>query len=253
MRWKAAVRGLALLGLSACVGDTEAPKENRSAPLSASEAEWFVSLGGGGRSGRFWQPDYRPSSGRPGIYEVTRYPYAPTTPEQSRAADDLLRRSLTVAEERGWFDYERGLADGFHNMRELDRLHFANDAHLRDGRMLDPERPEFLMYYDTSGGKKLAGFMYLADTQYGSGPQIGGPLTVWHYHIWDRPMCWSAGVPLASATGTCVEGVPADRSPEMIHVWFIEHPEGSFATTMGLTRDLIDQLAEDRYIQPEDL
>lgn len=253
MRWKAAGRGLALLGLSACVGDTEAPKENNNAPYSAPEVEWYVSLGGGGRSGRFWQPDYRPSAGRPGIYEVTRYPYAPPTPEQSRAADDLLRRSATAAGERGWFDYERGLADGFHRMRELDRLHYVNDAHLRDGRMLDPERPEFLMYYDTSAGKKLAGFMFLANTLYASGPQIGGALTVWHYHIWDRTMCWSAGVPLATATGSCVEGVPADRSPEMIHVWFIEHPEGTFATTMRLTDDLIDQLAEDRFVPRGDM
>ena len=66
-------------------------------------------------------------------------------------------------------------------------------------------------------------------------------------------MCWSAGVPLATATGSCDEGVPADRSPEMIHVWFIEHPEGAFATTMRLTDDLIDRLAEDRFVPRGDM
>ena len=55
--------------------------------------------------------------------------------------------------------------------------------------MLDCDKPEFLMYYDTPQGKGLAGLMFYMDTPAGWGEQIGGPLTIWHYHVWAPIQC----------------------------------------------------------------
>ncbi|MDG2307853.1 MAG: hypothetical protein P8R42_25020 [Candidatus Binatia bacterium] len=182
----------------------------------------------------------------PGIYEVTRFPDAKPTTEQKAAAQAFAKRSLEAAKAKGWFDYQKALADGFSRRQELDRLHYANDEFLADDEELNPERPEFLMFYDTPKGKKLAGIMYLADTQEGHGEQIGGPLTLWHYHQWPRPSCWENGLPIGepSENGECWKGFAAPRSPEMLHVWFLDHPAGDFATDMELTPDLIEKLAE---------
>ena len=129
---------------------------------------------------------------------------------------------------------------------------FGHDGYLTDGRVLDPERPEFLMYYETEAGERLAGFMFYQESHYAHGPQFGGPLTVWHYHILRAPMCWHGGLPVDPPTpqGICELGTAEIRTPEMLHVWFVEHPEGDYATSMGLTPDLIAALARSEYDVP---
>jgi hypothetical protein len=119
------------------------------------------------------------------IWEVSRFPPQTTpTPEQRRAADDLVERSHAAAVSHGWYDYDKGLADGFDLPRDLrgavlDGRHHRNDAFLLDDAILDPDRPEYLMYYPTpDGGQQLVGFMYFARTRTERGPQIAGPLTV---------------------------------------------------------------------------
>ena len=76
------------------------------------------------------------------------------------------------------------------------------------------------------------------------GLQIGGPLTRWHYHLWATPSCIlkgrvSVGRP---ENGKCVEGEPSQKSPEMLHVWLVDHPDGRFASKMSLPRSLIQSL-----------
>ena len=234
-----------LLLASALLTCSDINTSTNTPPSAPPDGTWFISVGMG-----IWERiDAFQDPGVPGIYELTRYPDATPNPEQQARADELLRHSLEAAQRNGWFDYEQGLAAGFHLKPTLDVLHYAHDDFLRDDRLLDPERPEFLMYYDTPNGKKLAGVMDLARTLVESGPQIGGPLTIWHYHIWAKPMCWEAGIPIGEPDryGACAEGVFSIRSPEMIHVWFMDHPQGPFATAMTLTPDLIEQLANDHY------
>ena len=170
------------------------------------------------------------------MFEVTLYPESLATPEQRRAARELERRSFEVAREKGWFDFRRARADGFEPLH-LDHLHYGNRAFYLDDALLDPERPENLLYFDTGGRKVLVGFMFMTRTPQERGPQIGGPLTLWHYHVWNSPECALEGVFPVGFTrqdGSCAEGVPTLRSPEMMHVWLIDHPDGPFATRMEL-------------------
>jgi len=184
------------------------------------------------------------------IWELDSSPDRLPTAEERGAADDLVARSWEAAERHGWFDFQRGRADGY-RLLHGDKRHYYNEAHLFDDAILDPDRPEFLMYYGTPRGQKLAGLMFYTRRPREQGPQIGGPLTRWHFHVWAEPNCLARGL-LSVATarrgvdgsGECERGVPMHRSPEMLHVWLLEHPEGPFSTTMWLRAEQLRSLIE---------
>jgi len=173
------------------------------------------------------------------IWEVSEPdPRRAPTPEEQAAADALVSRCREAAERLGWFSFEQGLADGYRKQRG-DPRHYVNEERLFDNAVLDCERPEFLMYYETPQGPLLAGLMFYAQGPDLRGPQIGGPLTLWHYHIWKRAKCFRDGLMLTGAVsdaGSCSDGEPSHRSPEMLHVWFVERPDGPFTTAMGIPR-----------------
>ena len=93
------------------------------------------------------------------------------------------------------------------------------------------------MYYPMPNGEyALAGFMFFVRKHGDSGPQIGGPLTIWHSHLFATNRCYEGGlwgVGFAN-DGVCEIGEGHARSAEMMHVWLIDHPRGPFATGMML-------------------
>jgi len=173
------------------------------------------------------------------LWEVSAYPPgSKPTSEQRKAAENLVEQSYQSAKRNGWFDFNKGKADGY---VPADVPHYSNEKYLLDEAILDPERPEFLMYYDTPQGKKLAGYMFLANKTLARGPQIGGPLTVWHYHYSLDEYCFMWGLLIVGQPekGKCTRGVPQQRSPEMLHVWLIDHPAGQFSSQMNVTPDVL--------------
>ena len=238
------MRGSALLVAGLCL---TACSERGAGPV-----DWHVSEYSGLE--RSWQPEatfeaVSPSPPHMTIYEVTRYPDMSPTPEQRLAAQDLVERSTEASRRNGWFDYQKGLDDGF-SLIFRDKTHYAKAEHFFDDRVLDPERPEVLMYYNTARGRKLAGAMYYVGSRHDRGPQLGGPLTVWHYHRWwkTRPCLVKGLLPvgLPDADGRCVRGTPEAKSPEMIHVWLIEHPQGRFSSNMNIPMSLFVELISAR-------
>ena len=183
------------------------------------------------------------------LWELTAFePGTPPTQAQRSKAQAFVEECYRAALEHGWYDFKQGLADGYQLMFE-DRRHYENREYILDDRVLDPDRPEFLMYYGTPRGKRLSGFMFYVDTPLGHGPQPGGNLTVWHYHIWKRTLCLLDGlisVGIADRSGCCSEGTPTHRSPEMIHVWLIDHPGGAYTTSMMIEPRLFSSLVEKR-------
>ncbi|HZN02772.1 MAG TPA: hypothetical protein VFD06_04200 [Candidatus Polarisedimenticolia bacterium] len=181
------------------------------------------------------------------MLEVTRFPAIDPTPEQKKAAEDLVRRCHASAEQHGWHDFAKATADGY-KLKVSDDTHYNNVEFLFDDRVLDPDRPEYLMFYDTPKGKVLTGFMFVPRSNTEEGPQIGGNLTRWHYHTWHKPICMVKGIydtgPVVD--GTCATGSPSARSPEMLHVWLLDHPQGPFATAMGLPPALLERLLAER-------
>ena len=180
------------------------------------------------------------------IWEVSAYPPGtePTT-KQREAAKKLIERSYETATRNKWFDFEKGKAAGF---SYSSQSHYVNEKYVFDDAVLDPERPEFLMYYDTPEGKKFTGYMFLVNEPLARGPQIGGPLTLWHYHIFSDDLCFEGGLIIVAQpdNGKCARGVPQRRSPEMLHVWLIDHPAGEFSSQMIFPTDRLRSALERR-------
>ena len=85
--------------------------------------------------------------------------------------------------------------------------------------------------------------MFYVQEALAHGPQVGGRLTNWHFHVWSKPRCFVRGlhaVDIPNRHGDCKIGEPLSRSPEMLHVWLLDHPDGRFATTMWLTREQLE-------------
>jgi hypothetical protein len=83
-------------------------------------------------------------------------------------------------------------------------LHAGNPAFRRDGRVLDPTRPETLVY----GRKRDGGALVLVGVMYSvppgqDAPAPGGPITRWHSH--------------------------REGGPQMMHVWFTGDLRSAFA------------------------
>ena len=174
------------------------------------------------------------------IWEVSEYlPGSVPTADQRAAANDLVERSYAAAIRHGWQEYDKGLADGY---RAIDAYHYRNDEFMLDDHVLDPDRPEVLMYYPTQpdGKRQLTGLMFYARNREARGPQIGGPMTVWHYHSWLRPQCVVDSLSVNwSVNGKCEKGIPSQYSGEMMHVWLLDHPQGPFGTPMVLPTEFV--------------
>ena len=152
------------------------------------------------------------------------------TPDQQAAADRLY--ADTEAGLAGLRDLAAATAAGYRRITPAgwSTVHYLNDAHAIDGAVLDPARPEALIFANTRRGPVLAAAMYLMRFPGEAGPAVGGCLTRWHTH---DDLCFSVQaaevVSLTSPTGACPPGTVNYRPPEMMHVWVVDVPEGRFA------------------------
>jgi hypothetical protein len=130
-------------------------------------------------------------------------------------------------------DIEVALAEGYYEVAPPRNglAHYINSRYTRDGRTLDPERPESLVYLRlTDGSWKLVGVLYRMPSPDQPGPRIGGPLTTWHAH---DNLCTANGRVVATTnnTGSCARGT-LSKTPEMLHVWLVNNPNGVFSDDM---------------------
>jgi hypothetical protein len=177
------------------------------------------------------------------ILELDKNPQSSPTEEELERLWQLYRASFESASKHGWFEYASAMEDGFYQDPN-DPYHYPHGKYPTDGRELVPDEPEFLMYYpdpDHPGELILAGFMYQQSGFDHHGEQIAGSLTRWHKHIYGAPVCFDQNlVPHGKhVEGSCA-GAKSSESPEMLHVWFIDHPESQFASGMSLETDLIE-------------
>ena len=114
-------------------------------------------------------------------------------------------------------------------------MHYFNAAYVTDGRVLDPTRPEGLLYAHTTRGPVLVAAVYLMNRADESGRAVGGCLTEWHAH---NNFCSSdpangriTGV--LDRDGRCPPGQVRWPAPPMLHTWVIDLPEGPFAAHVG--------------------
>ena len=165
-----------------------------------------------------------------GMYLVTVDPFGsePSAAQRDAAFDFGAEVIDTIRERyRDVADAERA---GYVHL-DGDPMHYVSVDRLTDDHHADPAEPESLMYHPRPDGELvLLGAMFL-EPEPGRGPQVGGPVTAWHYHVYEPdPYCVVAsGFPVGEPEpdGTCTRGEIATRSPEMLHVW-IWNPIATF-------------------------
>jgi hypothetical protein len=110
-------------------------------------------------------------------------------------------------------------------------LHFEN--HANAAAILDPMRPQALVYARTTHGLKLIGAMFQMPRAGQWGPDPGGPLTQWHQH---EGICFTPlGFELSFATPfwSCPLGAIIVTTPPMLHVWIVDNGKfGPFAADL---------------------
>ncbi len=117
--------------------------------------------------------------------------------------------------------------------------HASNEAYEHDDRVLDPERPESLVYAMGTHGPILLGAMFQMPGFGEVGPAVGGPLTVWHGH---EQICFSLVPPgltgIVSPLGGCPVGsLSIPRTVEMMHVWTVPGAPQPFGDLDDAWRD----------------
>jgi hypothetical protein len=171
------------------------------------------------------------------------------TAAQQQSAEDLVTRTIqrlpqfadyTAAEGRGWHTIGDDLGPGSFE-------HFINWPLVDDGRTLDPDAPESLVYQvQPDGSKKLAAAMYLlgSTSTFDDVPDVGGRLVQWHIH---NNICLGGEVNAWRYTAIVRPEQPcppgSHRFPPtapMLHVWITPTQCGPFAALDGIAGGQIE-------------
>lgn len=194
------------------------------------------------------EPENVKGEDSPFMFEITKYAGTQPTEEHYENAWKLYNSTFEAAERNGWFNFTNATTQ---NYKKLNSIHWAKPEYLFDSEDLKHSKPESLVYYNKPGDNKvLAGAMFYTSGIGVEGEQIGGPLTLWHYHPhWqaEQPVCFRESMSrrLNISERDCQENATRGyRTPEMMHVWFIKHPEGQFASRMSLPQEVIQREPE---------
>lgn len=132
------------------------------------------------------------------------------TPEQAAAAQQLIESTRAAISQRFATDAD-AVAEGYKSDSAISgpmfrATHFSKWSEVKSPAVLDPNRPESLVYGDTErNGRVLLGALFIMPEPGMKGPEVGGCLTHWHAHG--------------------LQGY----SREMLHVWIVDMPGGPFA------------------------
>ena len=154
----------------------------------------------------------------------------PPTAEQIARANDLIE--ATKASIPKWSDPAAAEAAGFRTVQgpEASFVHFVHFGWMVDDVVLDPEHPESLVYRNTdgtTGGYVLESAMYILPSVGYPIPDVGGSLTPWHNH---GDLCFRPDGMIVGTTGggECPAGSSNVKTPDMLHVWIVDHADGPF-------------------------
>lgn len=164
----------------------------------------------------------------------------PTAAELEAASTLIAETKASVAR---YVDLKVAIAAGYVPLEPPDFqiVHYVNRSYMTDADILNPLHVQSLIYYNGKQGPVLIGAMYIMPRAGMAGPDVGGPLTVWHQH---SNICFDnvTGMAVAFAhsgffdnndkSGSCPRGSTTKTTPLMLHVWLIDNPDGPFASDM---------------------
>jgi hypothetical protein len=151
------------------------------------------------------------------------------TPSQQEAADRLYAE--TKAGITPYQDWHAAWAAGYRpeGSTTMRSTHWINQDYVKAGYVMDPQRPQGLVYANTKHGPVLLGAMFQMSHIGQFGPDPGGPLTAWHQHenICITPFGFAFS--LMTPYGTCPLGAINLSVAPMLHVWIVDTSGGRFA------------------------
>jgi hypothetical protein len=147
----------------------------------------------------------------------------------------------TTLADKGWHSIHDAFGPG-----QVE--HFMNWPLIYDGKVLDPDAPESLVFeWQPDGSKKLVAAMYMANggTPLDQVPNIGGKLVQWHIHdnlcFMGEENKWVVGG-VSPPDQPCRPGTfRFDQVTPMVHVWITPHPCGPFAALEGIAGGQISE------------
>jgi hypothetical protein len=157
-------------------------------------------------------------------HSVRRKLVFPATPENEVATAKLVEETRRGAAR--YTNLSTAIEAGYVGAVTGPNSHLENKAFKTDDAILDPTRPEQLVYAATPEGPLLLGVVYVMPAPRLPGPEVGGSLTPWHSHT----ICVTIVPPfiagLVTPFGNCPFGAANVVLPEMMHVWIVDNPTG---------------------------
>lgn len=203
---------------------------------SLTTLSWAASVEGAAGQGRAGHnhSDHAHSDGEEVSGGAHAHPGGPCTPTPAQTAAAAAFVADTKAVATGRFaDLDAALAVGYRRHHgSLEQVkHYFNAAYVTDGRVLDPTRPEGLMYAFTDRGPVLVAVVWIMNRPGEPGRDVAGCLTHWHEHdnLCSTDPAKGQITGLRDAKGGCPRGQVPWRPPAMMHTWLIEVPGGAFA------------------------
>ncbi|HET8617309.1 MAG TPA: hypothetical protein VFM27_00020 [Acidimicrobiales bacterium] len=163
------------------------------------------------------------------------------SPEQQARAEALL--TANVEKLPRFADTAAALAAGYTPIGDAGTgvEHYINWSLIGDGRQLDAEYPESLVYrVGARRQRTLEAAMYVLEpgSTLDTVPDVGGPLVQFHVH---NDLCWRGSgdryqvIPAAEVPAPCPAGFERKLLEPMMHVWIVAHPCGPFAALEGIS------------------
>jgi len=151
------------------------------------------------------------------------------TADQQAAADRLWQATEKASARYG--SLANAHADGYiaFNPTGDPLVHYVNPAYMQDGKILDPEHVESLVYENTLRGPVLVAAMYSLEDPNAAPPDVAGQLTPWHRH---DDLCFTPGGEVVGAPPGCPPGSATYYTPWMLHVWLVPNRYGRFAADL---------------------
>jgi len=156
------------------------------------------------------------------------------SPAQLRRASKLL--SSTIASLPRWATPAQAYAAGYRSIGDTESKdeHYVNWKYVNDRHILDPQRPESIVFEHHDGEQVAVAAMYSLPigSTFADVPDVGGALTQWHVH---RNLCLTNDpeqkiiLRFTASDGSCPTGTSKASNTPMLHVWTEPNPCGPFA------------------------
>jgi hypothetical protein len=162
------------------------------------------------------------------------------SPQQQAEAEALV--TANIQQLPHFADPEVAVAAGYRAIGDAvtGTEHLVNWSYLNDGRNLDANYPEALVYKVGAGDSRtLEAAMYVLEppATLDTVPPLGGPLLQYHVH---NDLCWAGRegayqvLPAAPLPAPCPAGTERRLLEPMVHVWIVGNPCGPFAALEGI-------------------